>query len=98
MGQWATRTRRGGGISLNFIAEATVADPTHLNLRYLNDVDATIFAVTDFETNFSDNPDTIAQVTPATITLFYSGGLIGVTLIHYIGNHPGILNNQTKTF
>jgi hypothetical protein len=99
MGQWATRTRRGGNISLNMMTSATKFDPLTALVNYLNNVDATAFALGQFTSQGSgQTPTFIAQTAPRQLGLGFAFTIAGDNSLNYFGTVPGILNPDTASY
>lgn len=96
MGQWATRTRRGGGISINFMCSATHGTSLQLFVEYHNNISAASLTPSNFTSNPSgEQPGGITQISSRQIRLNMSDDVSADTSLTYSGATPGVLSPQT---
>jgi hypothetical protein len=100
MGQWSTRTRRGGGsggtAGTNVIILAQITGPNDITLSYLEPVTAANFENNDFDVMPADFvPISIAQATAAQLTLTFDSTIVGNTEIVYTGDVINVFSPQT---
>lgn len=97
MGQWATRSRRGGGStpSLNEMVDAVYASEDSITVVYATSLGLNEIETADFTTNSQPSPATISVESDTEILLTWPFAIDDSTNLVYNGNANGIRSPQT---
>lgn len=98
MGRWSQRTRSGGGMSLNWMTQATIGAIDQIEVLYLTPVNVASFSVGDFITDPGTIvPDSLSQFGTNGLLLQMPEDISAEANLIYSGDTSGVLSPQTVT-